>query len=92
MKEKDLESAASYIYRDSPVYAASFVDRVLEAGRSLDAFAERGKNNLESTAETLSLVMVRKPPLLYALGQYFCQANGPSKKKTQFRDVVDYVE
>jgi plasmid stabilization system protein ParE len=43
MKEKDLESAASYIYRDSPVYAASFVDRVLEAGRSLDAFAERGR-------------------------------------------------
>jgi plasmid stabilization system protein ParE len=31
--EEDLEAAASYIHRDSPVYAASFVDRVLEAGR-----------------------------------------------------------
>jgi len=41
--EEDLESAASYIHRDSPVYAASFVDRVLEAGRSLDEFAERGR-------------------------------------------------
>ena len=34
--EEDLEAAASYIHRDSPVYAASFVDRVLEAGRSLE--------------------------------------------------------
>jgi len=40
--EEDLESAASYIYRDSPVYAASFVDSALEAGRSLHEFAERG--------------------------------------------------
>lgn len=25
--EEDLEAAASYIHRDSPVYAASFIDR-----------------------------------------------------------------
>jgi len=41
--EEDLEAAASYIHRDSPVYAASFIDRALEAGRSLDEFAERGR-------------------------------------------------
>ena len=28
--EEDLEAAASYIHRDSPVYAVSFVDRVLD--------------------------------------------------------------
>ena len=41
--EEDLEAAASYIHRDSPVYAASFVDRALEAGRSLNEFAKRGR-------------------------------------------------
>ncbi len=41
--EEDLEAAASCIRRDSPVYAASFVDRALEAGRSLNEFAERGR-------------------------------------------------
>jgi len=41
--EEDLEAAASYIHRDSPAYAASFVHRALEAGRSLNEFAERGR-------------------------------------------------
>ena len=41
--EEDLEAAASYIYRDSPVYAASFIDRALDAGHSLDEYAERGR-------------------------------------------------
>ena len=40
--EEDLDAAAAYIHKDSPAYAASFVDRALEAGRSLDEFAERG--------------------------------------------------
>jgi plasmid stabilization system protein ParE len=33
----DLEAVAEYIYQDSPAYAASFVNRALEAGRSLKA-------------------------------------------------------
>lgn len=41
--EEDLETAASYIHMDSPAYAASFVHRALEAGRSLNEFAERGR-------------------------------------------------
>ena len=41
--EEDLVSAAEYIHKDSPAYAASFVDRALDAGRSLDKFAERGR-------------------------------------------------
>jgi len=40
--EEDLDAAAAYIHKDSPAYAASFVDRVLAAGRSLNEFAERG--------------------------------------------------
>ena len=30
----DLEAVAEYIHQDSPAYAASFVNRALEAGRS----------------------------------------------------------
>ena len=41
--EGDLDAAAAYIHKDSPVYAVSFVDRALEAGGSLDEFAERGR-------------------------------------------------
>lgn len=41
--EEDLDSAAEYIHKDSPAYAASFVDRALDAARSLDKFAERGR-------------------------------------------------
>ncbi len=41
--EEDLEAAASYIHRDSPIYAASFIHRALEAGRSLNELAERGR-------------------------------------------------
>jgi toxin ParE1/3/4 len=51
--EEDLEAAASYIHRDSPVYAASFVERVLEAGRSLDEFAERGRMVPELSDSTI---------------------------------------
>ena len=40
--EEDLDAAAAYIHKDSPAYAASFVDRVLTACRSLNEFAERG--------------------------------------------------
>jgi len=39
--EADLSAAAEYIHRDSPAYAASFVNRALEAGRSLTDFAKR---------------------------------------------------
>jgi len=41
--EADLDAAAEYIHRDSPAYAAVFVIRALEDGRSLTDFAERGR-------------------------------------------------
>ncbi len=39
----DLDSAAEYISKDSPAYAASFVLRSLEAARSLGDLPERGR-------------------------------------------------
>ncbi|MGH9365008.1 MAG: type II toxin-antitoxin system RelE/ParE family toxin, partial [Thermoanaerobaculia bacterium] len=39
----DLEAAAEFIARDSPSYASTFVQEMIEASRSLRAFAERGR-------------------------------------------------
>ena len=39
----DLDALAEYIARDSTFYAASFVQEILTASRSLDRFSERGR-------------------------------------------------
>ena len=39
----DLEAAADYISKDSPRYAASFVQEVRDAARSLNTLAFRGR-------------------------------------------------
>jgi plasmid stabilization system protein ParE len=40
----DVDSAAEYIRRDSPVYSSVFVTQALEAGRSLSHFPLRGED------------------------------------------------
>jgi len=65
--EEDLEAAASYIHRDSPVYAASFVERVLEAGRSLDEFAERGRMVPELSDSAIREIFVYSYRLVYRI-------------------------
>jgi len=63
--EEDLEAAASYIHRDSPVYAASFIDRALETGRSLDEFAERGRMVPELSDSNIREIFVYSYRLVY---------------------------
>ena len=65
--EEDLEAAASYIHRDSPVYAASFIDRALEAGRSLDEFAERGRMVPELGDSRIREIFVYSYRLVYRI-------------------------
>ena len=65
--EEDLEAAASYIHRDSPVYAASFIDRALEAGRSLDEFAERGRMIPELGDSSIREIFVYSYRLVYRI-------------------------
>ena len=65
--EEDLQAAASYIQRDSPVYAVSFVDRVLEAGRSLDEFAERGRMVPELSDNSIREIFVYSYRLVYRI-------------------------
>jgi len=65
--EEDLEAAASYIHRDSPVYATSFIDRALEAGRSLDEFAERGRMVPELGDSSIREIFVYSYRLVYRI-------------------------
>jgi toxin ParE1/3/4 len=64
---EDLEAAASYIHRDSPVYAVSFVERVLEAGRSLNEFAERGRVVPELSDSSIREIFVFSYRLVYRI-------------------------
>lgn len=65
--EEDLDSAAEYIHKDSPVYAASFVDRALDASRSLDKFAERGRIVPELNEDYIREIFVYSYRLIYRI-------------------------
>ena len=65
--EEDLEAAASYIQRDSPVYAASFIDRALEAGRSLDEYAESGRMVPELNDSSIREIFINSYRLVYQI-------------------------
>lgn len=63
--EVDLDAAAEYIHRDSPAYAAAFVLRSLEAGRSLTDFAERGRIIPEFKDKKIREIFVQSYRLIY---------------------------
>ena len=65
--EEDLDAAAAYIHKDSPAYAASFVDRALEAGRSLDEFAERGRIVPEIRDDNIREIFIYSYRLVYRI-------------------------
>lgn len=67
----DLDSIAEYISRDSPYYAAAFVEEVLSAARTLDRFAERGRVVPELHHITFRELFVKKYRLLYQVGDDF---------------------
>lgn len=63
--EEDLDAAADYIYRDSPAYAVSFVDRVLESARSLNEFAKRGHIVPELRDDSIREIFIYSYRLIY---------------------------
>ena len=65
--EEDLDAAAAYIHKDSPAYAASFVDRALEAGRSLDEFAVRGRIVPELRDSSIREIFIYSYRLVYRI-------------------------
>jgi plasmid stabilization system protein ParE len=62
-----LESAASYIARDSPRYAAALVDEARSAARSLRSFPGRGRVVPELADEAVREVFVKSYRLIYKL-------------------------
>ena len=62
---RDLDEAAEFIARDSPYYAAALVREARAAGRSLRAFAERGRIVPEAGLEDLRELFVQSYRLIY---------------------------
>ena len=65
--EADLSATAEYIHRNSPAYAASFVNRALEAGRSLTDFAKRGRIVPEFEDENIREIFVYSYRVIYSV-------------------------
>jgi addiction module RelE/StbE family toxin len=63
--EEDLDAAAAYIHKDSPAYAASFIEKALEAGFSLDEFAERGRIVPEIRDSNIREIFIYSYRLIY---------------------------
>jgi toxin ParE1/3/4 len=65
--EADLEVVIEYIHRDFPAYAAAFMLRALEAGRSLGELAERGRMVPELRDENTREIFVESYRVIYRI-------------------------
>lgn len=61
----DLDALAEYIAKDSPFYAAAFIQEALEAGYSLFEFSERGRIVPELCHPNIREILVRDYRLIY---------------------------
>lgn len=61
----DLDGIAEFIARDSPFYAASFVQELLAAARSLRTFGERGRVVPEVGETSIRELFVKSYRLIY---------------------------
>lgn len=65
----DLAEIASYIARDSEIYAASVVRELIEAARSLEVFAQRGRVVPEYRDPSIRELFVRDYRLVYEVDE-----------------------
>jgi len=63
----DLEAAADYISKDSPRYAASFVQEVRDAARSLNTLAFRGRVVPEFNDTNIRELFLKNYRLIYQI-------------------------
>lgn len=61
----DLEALAEYIEKDSAFYAAAFVQEILDAGRSLINFSERGRVVPELSDFSIREFFIKEYRLIY---------------------------
>jgi toxin ParE1/3/4 len=64
----DFADVADYIAKDSEFYAAAVVRELVEAGRSLSLFAERGRIVPEYRHISIRELLVRDYRLVYKVG------------------------
>ena len=65
----DLTEIASYIARDSEFYAAAVIRELIEAARSLDLFAHRGRVVPEYRDPAIRELLVRDYRLVYEVSE-----------------------
>jgi toxin ParE1/3/4 len=63
----DLSAIADYIAKDSAYYAASFVQEVREASRSLNMFSERGRIVPELSSPNIRELLIKEYRLVYSI-------------------------
>ena len=85
--QEDLDAAAAYIQRDSSAYAASFVSRALEVGRTLREFAERGRIVPEFLDKDVREVFIYNYRLIYRIEKERISILAVIHGKRDFRDA-----
>ena len=64
---RDIDSSADYIAKDSEYYAASFINAVLRAGKSLKTSAKRGRIVPEINDPDIREIFVKNHRLIYKI-------------------------
>lgn len=63
----DLEQVVRYIYRDSPAYALSFYDTVIDKAKTLKDMSERGRIVPELDDEHIREIFVHRYRMIYQI-------------------------
>ena len=63
----DLKAIADYIAKDSPFYAAAFVQEIRDASRSLKEFSERGRVVPELSSARVRELIIKGYRLIYGI-------------------------
>ena len=88
----DLESAAEYISKDSPAYAASLVLQSLEAARSLENLSERGRLVPEFKRDNIREIFIYSYRLIYRIEEHKVTIIAFIHGSRDFRTVWDKRE
>jgi toxin ParE1/3/4 len=90
--DKDLDAIAEYISRDSVFYAASFVEKILDAGHSLNMFHDRGRIVPEIGDRNIREIFIRNYRLIYSIEESRIIILGIIHGKRDFRNIKDRIK
>jgi len=64
---EDIESIATYIEKDSPIYAKSVISKIFEKAEILQEFSELGRIVPETNDETIREIFIYSYRLIYKI-------------------------